>query len=152
MESSLEFAKSFITSLEDDLSESDRVQSDIYNRREKILTKLEGYIENLPDTFPDKQGEALAQMLPVQTYASLLNDQEASITRRVNLKFKKKSSEEDDKAAEFIAEFLKTNMSDRKGMIQSYDSDEIDNEIEQEVNNKEPIKDTELREDPSDLS
>ena len=147
----VDIAKEHITALDDDILESDRIQDHVQGKRKIVLEKLEPYLDQLPEDIPEKQGEAIAQFLPLQIYVGALNDLETSAYRRVNMKLRKKTSEVDNKTAEIITELLKVDP-ERRGFRPKFSEEEVNQELDEDVEAIEPVKETETRQDPNDLS
>lgn len=149
---SVGIARDHIATLDEDLLASDILQDDVQDKRKSVLTRLESYMEKMPDTLPEKQGEAMAQFLPMQIYLGTLNDLEGSAYKRVSVKQKRKDSEVDNKAAEQVLAFLKTPLGDRQRLIPAFDETEVSDRLDAEIGKVNPVQDTETRLDPDDLS
>lgn len=145
-------ARDHIASLDDDLLASDILQDDVQGKRRSVMSRLESYIENMPDTVPETQGAAIAQFLPMQTYLGVLNDYEGSAYKRVTVKQRKKDSEADNRTAEQVLAFLKTPVGDRQKVIPPFCEEDVSDRLNTEIEQVHPVQDTETRLDPDDLS
>lgn len=142
-----------MSSLEDDLKSLDFIFVNTNENRSKLIDKLSTAVLNM-ELDPDDTGKGAATRLLAKTglinaYASLLSDQEKSISTRVTIKTKQKELLQDaDKTDAFVATVAEINRNRNKhtstlkqDVINLYTSIEG---IE--------VKETELRDDPMDLS
>ena len=143
----------FFTPVEQDLARNDVVQDDVQERRGKVLNLLGQMVEGLDAKVPEKMNDTIAKLMPVQTYLSALKDQEASTRKRAELKLKNKGVDTANNAAEVVAEFLRQRPEQRLADLPASHFEDATRELEAEVAASDnPIKETEMRMDPNDLS
>lgn len=153
----MDASKDRITSYEDELVSFDEVYDDTQRRRMQLVSKLEKAVDAIEfEKVPSYDAKSMeGTMAIVSTYSKLLEDSEKHASQRVNVKYKRKDLENAIDASATVAEYLRQRSS-RKTMVGSTAAtpEELDDQFETAIVAAQltPILDTELREDPMDLS
>jgi len=140
------------TTIDEDLSRADDVQTDVQKRRQGVIEKLETMVQNINyENVPEKAGDAMAKMMPITTFLTALKDQESSARQRAVLKLRKQDADQSNDIAGIVAEFLRKPITQRLTDLGPVDFDGAAKEFEEEVESSAPIMESELRTDPTDL-
>ena len=142
------------TLLDEDMATLDHTFTKTADRREQLAEKLQTSVVSLElDTSDPESLDAKLKL--VKAYKDVLNDIDGNISRRVNIKLKRKEAEHNDNASEVVSEFLRSISG--KIFSQSIEDNGIFENIESDLQRRQAemddeVLDTELRNDPNDLS
>jgi hypothetical protein len=141
------------TSLDEDLQRHDNVVDESQDVRRFLLNKVTDLINATDFTKkPEGLADASGRLSAVNTALALVKDAEAAEFKRASLKLKKKDTDTAQSMAEIVTEMLARSPIERMTTTFKDESDRMMVDLESEIDGSDdPIKDTELREDPYHL-